>query len=149
MATITQKINQLKSIDLDTAIPQILQQTAFEITALNQSQLYSGTDSMGRKISPKYKSKSYSLKKARMNPSAGYGTPDLFLNGLLYKGMGVIFTKDTFTIRSNVTYFSKLENYYAKNGSTVFKLSEKSKTEYRRGAFKAGLRTYLATKGLL
>src|SRR6186713_543500 len=127
MATITQKINQLKSIDLDAAIPQIMQQTAYEITALNQSQMYAGLDSDGRKITPKYKSKSYSLKKATRNPAPGYGTPDLFLNGYLYKGMGVTFTKDTFTIRSNVTYFSKLENYYQKNGSTVFKLSQKSK----------------------
>ena len=150
MATITQKINALKSIDLDTAIPQILQNTGYEATAILQGQIYGGIDGEGNKIHPKYHGKSYSVKKALLNPKPGYGVPDMFLSGALYKGMGlVIVNKDKFDFRSNVTYFSKLENYYQKNGSTVFKLSQKSKNEYRQGAFRNGLRTYLGSKGLL
>jgi hypothetical protein len=142
MTTIGEFYENIQKLNLRKQVPIIIEQTSYEITTLIQIQLQDGTNSEGRKITPKYKSRSYAAKKFNMNGGAGFGTPDLFLTGLMYKGMGVVVENERFfTVKSNVPYFGKLESYY---GDVTFGMSEKSAGEYAQETVYKGIANYVS-----
>lgn len=59
--------------------------TDVELIDVNQENLQSGLNALGVKITPKYKSEAYALRKERMNAQPGFGTPDLKLTGSFYE----------------------------------------------------------------
>lgn len=81
---------KFQAIDIDMEMAEVLESESDTILNLNKEQLKSGLNSKAKKITPKYKSPYYSRKKNRMNPTAGYGTPDIELSGELKKEMDLV-----------------------------------------------------------
>lgn len=142
MSTIQALLDAVRQINLREEVPKIIEQTSYEITALNQQQLYSGLDSKGNKIG-KYKSNSYATKKSAKNSKPGFGVPDLFVTGTFYKGMGVVVKGDTFENNSVDIKTSKLIEEY---GEGIFGLTDESKAEYAQNTLFEGIKKYITSK---
>jgi len=127
MATIRQLADRFRALDFATLVQTSMQQTSFEITALNKTQLYNyGVGSDGIKLTT-YKSKYYAKEKSYDNPRPGFGIPDLFVTGAFYNGIGVVINKKTFITDSTDVKASRLELLY---GSHIYGLTAQNKTIY-------------------
>lgn len=140
--TIFEMLQNVRSINLTEEVPKIIEQTSYEITVLNQEQMYSGFDSNGNKIGA-YRSKPYSEKKQIKNPKPGFGVPDLFVNGSFYKGMGVIVRKDTFEGNSVDVKTEKLIKDY---GEDIFGLYDENKGKYANETLFGRVKDYITAK---
>jgi hypothetical protein len=135
-------IQVLKGVKVATIAVEAIKQTEPEyLTAQTQKQMLYGVDSTGKKISPSYTTSAYSRKKVKMNPLAGYGTPDLRISGALYKETKFLKVDETqIEIESQVPYAKYVESRY---GSDIYGLSPKNRSTYAFGpffkAFKRGL----------
>lgn len=147
MSTIQNMITRVNKINLDAAIPQLVNQYAYEIIALNNAQLYNyGVKATGTKITPRYKSKYYAREKSASNPRPGTGVPDLFVTGAFYKGFGVVVNNKSFTVNSNDSKAPKLELEY---GSEIYGLTKESKTDFSINTLLPAVREYIrATAGI-
>jgi hypothetical protein len=82
-----------------------------------------GKTSEGKKIKPKYKNKPYALKKKKLNPKPGMGTPDLYLSGDFH---GSFFLKNK---SGNFEYGAKAKHskYIIPKYPKIFGLEPKNK----------------------
>lgn len=142
MSTIFNLIDRVNKIDLDAAIPELVQQKAYEIITLNQQQLYIGRKSTNAKITPKYAGAYYAKGKAAVNPTPGFGTPDLFVTGAFYKGFGVVVNSKEYTVNSNDEKASKLELQY---GSEIYGLTKENKADFAINTLFPAVREYIRT----
>lgn len=140
MATVFEFDDRAQKLDPVQIIKLCIQQTVYEIIALNCSQLESGEDSTGSflksydpklryygKEYPEYRKQYYQVFKNELNPKPGLGNPDLFLTGEFYKGIGVVVTDTTYTVESNSEKAPRLELRY---GSQIYGLTTENKTTY-------------------
>ena len=142
MGTIDELLQNLKSLNLREQVPKLVEQTSYEITALNQAQLYFGVDST---VSPltRYRSRSYAEKKNLQNPKPGFGNPDLFLTGAFYKGISVVVKGYDYEITSTDSKSDDLEKKY---GSQIFGLAPKNKEKYASGLLLESIQSYITGK---
>lgn len=143
MGTVRDLLKRVESLKLREQVPKMVEQTSYEIVVLNNLQLYSGIDSTGKKITRKYKSKSYAQKKNQLNAKPGYGVPDLFLTGSFYKGMGVVVKRDKYIIDSVDSKSERLETQY---GNQIFGLTYYNKSVYAKGVLFAVFKSYIESK---
>ena len=143
MGTINNLYNKVQSCRLKEEMPNLILSTSYEITTLNQEQLYAGQLSTGEQIQPEYASKYYAKKKNALNPEPGFGVPDIFLTGALYKSMGVSVNDSKFDIEATVPYAAKLEEEY---GSNLFRLSQTNKSKYSKGELLRVVKEYIENK---
>lgn len=143
MTTIKGMLDKVKSLDLRSEVPVILQRTSYEIESLNKEQLYNyGVDSTGTKLK-EYSSEYYAREKNYDNPRPGKGIPDLFVTGAFYKGFGVVVSSKKFIIDSTDSKSASLEARY---GSKIFGLTADNKKVYALGVFYAELKKYVSLK---
>jgi hypothetical protein len=141
MATISEMVKRLESLDIESEIPKLIQQTSFEAIALNQIQLYNhGIDKGVVQLSP-YKNKYYAKKKNELNPLPGLGVPDLFKTGAYYKSMFLEVTQDTLEVKSNDEKDARLTSLY---GDQIKGLTDESKSDYAQNTLKPLLQKYIA-----
>ncbi len=145
MTTIAGMLRNVQSLDLRVQMPVLVQQTSFEIVRLNQSQLFSGIDSTGQKISKKYNNVAYAVKKEQQNPLPGFLTPDLNLTGAFYSGFGVVVENNDYKIDSSDEKGQKLIVAY---GEDIFGLTDKNKSEYSTGVLFSAIKDYIRSKGV-
>ena len=123
-------LRRVEAIDLQAIGVAIIVDSKPELLQLNKDQLMNeGVDKNKRKLKS-YSSNSYAVRKNRMNPFPGLGTPDLYLTGSFQDGFTLrINSKSTFDIYSTN---SKNNDLTKKYGKDIFGLTEDSKTEYQR-----------------
>ena len=104
----------LKGLDVRVLASQIFESGYIQqaIIDLNTEQLENGTASTGEKILPRYRSVSYALQKARMNPKAGEGVPDLKVTGSFYGNFRTELRSNILSIYSTDSKANDLEQKY-------------------------------------
>lgn len=142
--TVEALYNKLKTVDLRSSVPELIQETSYEIETLNKSQLFNyGVDSNDRKLKPAYSGSSYAKEKSYMNRRPGLGQPDLFFTGSFYKGFTVSVTPNVFTTDSIDSKSVKLEKQY---GSAIFGLTKNNIKIYATGVFYTRLQKFITLK---
>jgi len=96
------------------------------IIELQKDQLMQGENMLGEPIEPEYRSFSYARFKNRINPRAGFGTPDLRYSGAFYNAF--FFDEDDMEVYSRD---EKVERLIAKYGA-IFGLNDDSVERYRQ-----------------
>lgn len=128
MSTIDQLYEAVSQLKLKEQLPTLILATAFEIETLVKVQLQSGETATNEKINPSYASAYYSRKKESFNSAPGYGVPDLYVTGNLYKSIGVSVKDDEYDIQATVDY--AYADSIIQYGDKVFALSDEHKQEY-------------------
>lgn len=118
----------------------IIEDQSDVISDYNRNQLKHGRGSDGEPIEPMYGSLFYALEKNRMNPLAGYGTPDLFLTGAFYRGFFVSITGKSFSLSSSDRKTGSLLEKY---GPNIFGLTNDSISIYAKGEFFEELKIFI------
>lgn len=144
MTTIKGMLDKVKSVDLRSEVPVIVQRTSAYLILLNQEQLFvNGIDANGDPITPEYKSKYYAAKKHAKNPQPGFGRPDLKDTGDFYKDFYVTVDKTAFEVDSKDNKSSSLIEKY---GEKIFGLSRENKSKYSLGPLAKGIQRYITLK---
>lgn len=108
MATLRQmqqRVESLEKIVLEEIYVTVMQNQSEEIVEQNRAQMMEGKTSKGKKITPKYKSKSYQNKTA--NKKRLGGTPDLNLSGDFHTDLNLKKQKTDFIFNSRLDYVNK------------------------------------------
>ena len=111
----------------DDTLQETIEETKGQIVSYNQTQLYSGFTAAGTKVQPDYRTDDYAKIKFQDNPTAGLGTPDLYLYGDFYNGIGVVVNKKSFVTSSNDSKAARLELKY---GSEIYGLDAQNAAAY-------------------
>lgn len=106
MGTILTLKKWADSVDLKQTAELVLLDNERRVTKLLRDQHLRGESGNGGKISPKYSYPYYALRKERLNPRPGYGTPDLEYSGEMHDTLYI--EEDRFTFHSPVEYFQDL-----------------------------------------
>lgn len=143
MTTIKGMLDKVKSLDLRSEIPVIIQRTQSELILLNQTQLYQfGMKADGTYLK-EYSNKYYAKKKNARNPQPGLGRPDFKDTGEFYKDFFVKADKSVFEVDSKD---SKSADLIARDGENIFGLTDQNKTVYSLGVLYDGIKRYVTTK---
>ncbi len=127
MATTSDLLERLQSLNLRELLADSIEETAPEYVELNTQQLFKGLDGMGQSIRPLYRSAKYARVKNQSNPLPGYGTPDLKLTGAFYQGYELKVEGDELVKDSDVDYADQL---FEKYGNEIGQLDEENHEEY-------------------
>lgn len=130
MATTTDIIERLQGMNLQELLTESILETAEQYVDLNTAQLYQGKDGDGQPISPQYAWDTYAAEKNQMNPTPGYGIPDLKLTGAFYRGYTLQVEGDEVIKDSDVEYADDL---FTKYGNQIGELDEVNHDEYVNG----------------
>jgi hypothetical protein len=144
MGTIADLYEAFSQVKLREELPNLIQATSYEIDTLVISQLDKGELATGEKITPSYASNYYSKKKEQMNPTPGYGTPDIKYTGNLYKNIGVSVTQDAYDIESSVPYAD--DQSITQYGDKLLALSEENKEVYCEETLLSKIQEYITGK---
>lgn len=90
MLTIHGLKRRFESLDTEKVINATMDKSLDALTEKNKEQMFAGFDKTGNKISPKYRKNKYARIKNEMNPTPGFGTPDLKVTGDFYAGMATV-----------------------------------------------------------
>lgn len=143
MATIKGMLDKVKSLDLRSEVPVIIERTQADLILLNQTQLFQfGMKADGTYLG-EYKNKYYAAKKNARNPQPGFGRPDFKNTGEFYKDFFVKADKNVFEVDSRD---SKSASLIARDGEKIFGLTKENKTVYSLGVLYDGLKRYITTK---
>lgn len=143
MATIKGMLDKVKSLDLRSEVPVIIDRTKAELILLNQTQLFQfGMKADGTYLS-EYKNKYYAAKKHARNPQPGLGRPDFKDTGEWYKDFFVKADKNVFEVDSKN---SKSADLIKRDGDKIFGLTKENKTVYSLGPLYDGIKRYITTK---
>jgi len=146
MASIFEIAGKMERINLNILAAQAIEENEDDINKRNREQLEKGTDRNGKKIKPKYKSKSYAKRKNKMNSAAGLGTPDLKVTGQLHDEIGVIVEGvDVFVTSFDEKMKYKSIQQYLPN---AFGLNRKNQTENRQLNNRTLIRNFKKLTGL-
>jgi hypothetical protein len=123
---------RLQGLDVQAAAESSMMETAQDFIDLNTQQMYEGKDSQDEQIQPTYKRPRYARVKNQMNPTPGYGVPDLKLSGDFYKGYTLKVDGDQVIEDSDVDYAKYLTERY---GVKIWGLNDSNLSAYRTGPF--------------
>jgi spore cortex formation protein SpoVR/YcgB (stage V sporulation) len=115
MTTPGDMLDALEELNLKEVVLEAIEDQKQEYLKLNLEQLYEGKGSDGDPIEPEYASFSYAQQKNYMNPTPGFGTPDLKVTGAFYEGMEIEVDEDELTEESPVEYAQYLDENYGEN----------------------------------
>lgn len=134
--TIDEYYNKANSINLRDLVQETIIEQGDNIIFLNQYRLFNESkDADGDRL-PYYKSIGYSSIKNKMNPSLGFGKPDLKNEGDFYRGFFVKVTKEEFELDSKDDKSGELKKKY---GDKIFGLSEDHIEEFSKEFFNEAL----------
>lgn len=139
MTTIAEMYNRVKRLDLRKQVPILIEQSADELIALNQRQLYNKSeDSEGIPLRF-YANNGYAFYKEQLNSNPGFGRPDYRLTGAFYRGFYLSVTNSSYSIDSRDSKTAKLEARSPK----VFGLTNDSKSQYVQNTLFIGVKKYI------
>ncbi len=127
MATATEMIERLQGLNIRDLLIESIEETAQQYVELNTAQLYEGKDGNDQPLNPTYASPKYARVKNEMNPTPGYGNPDLKLTGAFYGGYELRVEGDDLVKDSDVEYADDL---FAKYGNAIGQLDEANHEQY-------------------
>lgn len=129
MATIKNLLDSWQKLPLNKVITDSFEATQRNYIELQKAQLYVGQRVDGEQIGVRqpYARPGYAQKKHDMNPSAGYGNPDLHLHGGYYDGIKTDVTDDKIHIESTDEKWPDLDAVYP---GTLAGLNENFKPKY-------------------
>lgn len=143
MATIKGMLDKVKSLDLRSEVPVIIERTQAELILLNQTQLYQfGIKADGTPLKD-YKSDKYARRKHVRNPQLPFGRPDFKDTGEFYKDFTVKADKNVFEVDSKD---SKTQSLIDRDGENIFGLTKENKTVYSLGPLYDGIKRYITFK---
>jgi len=141
--TIQGLLDKVKTVDLRSAVPDIIVRTKADAILLNQLQMFQfGLKADGNKIG-EYKNKYYAQYKNRKNPQPGFGYVDLSDKKDFYNGFTLDVTKTTFEFDSKDSKSDKLKKQY---GNTIFGLTKDSKKTYSLDTILPAVQKYITGK---
>jgi hypothetical protein len=144
LATIEDLYNAFKQVDLRRELPVLIVNTKTQIQIKVTNQMDKGELSTGYKIAPTYGSDYYAGIKNKLNPTPGYGTPDIRLTGDLYNEIDITANEDEYDIESNVPYAKSPS--ILKYGDNLLRMSEDSKQEYCDETLGPAIQSYITEK---
>src|ERR1700688_2324220 len=145
MTTISELYEAFGQINLREDLQILILENGTAIAELVESQLEQGKLGNDTKIAPTYANKYYSKKKYGMNPTPGYGVPDLKVTGEYYKGIGVaIRSADEYVIESDVPY--ALQPSITQYGDELLALSDENKQIYCNDTLGPAISDYILEK---
>ena len=128
MGTIIELYEAMQKLNIREKVPELIVKTKYELILKVQNQHVFGLNGTGNKITPSYAGKLYSQFKASLNPSAGYGIPDVKVTGAYNDGMSLKIEGDNYVIDSDVSYAQSASiNQY---GNSLNLPTDQSKGEY-------------------
>lgn len=140
--TIPELQRRFKRVDIKKAAVSIIADNKEDIVQFNRDQLMDGENKEGKKLK-KYKSNSYAARKNKMNPSPGFGNPDLYLTGNFQEAMKLnIQSSRTYDITSTD---SKTPDLKKKYGADIFGLQPDSRKEIQETIMNPGLVSHIKT----
>lgn len=143
MTTIKGMLDKVKSVELRSEVPVIIERTQADLILLNQTQLFQfGMKADGTYLS-EYKNKYYAAKKHAKNPQPGLGRPDFKDTGSFYQDFVVKADKSVFSVDSKD---SKTTSLIERDGEKVFGLTKDNKKVYALGVFYQGIQRYITFK---
>lgn len=139
-------IRRLERLDqtLDGAVVGAIEDTAVDIIALNQKQLYAGRLSDGSPVTPSYledpyfssaeAAQRYSDWKDEITPNSERppGVPNLFINGFFYDSWSISATPDKITFQSSDPDAADIEDKFS---NRIYGLDQENMTDYRKNSF--------------
>lgn len=139
-------IRRLNILDemLEGAIVGAIEDTATDLIALNQQQLYAGRLSDGSPVSPSYlddpyfhsreAAQRYSDWKDEITPSdeRPRGVPNLFINGRFYESWSITASASKITFQSSDPNAADIEEEF---GTKIYGLDDENMNTYRRENF--------------
>lgn len=128
MSTPADILDELEGLNLEEIVEYSLQEVSAEYVRKNLDQLYEGMGSDGQKIVPQYRRQKYARAKNEMNPTPGFGTPDLFLTGEFYRQTEAKIEGGDLVEESSVEYAKKLEEQYGDD--QIWGLDEENHDEF-------------------
>lgn len=143
--TIPQMLKRFQQLSrtIEAKIDEIVEnQDPQYLIARNKEQLQSGLKSDGSKISPKYRSESYSIWKYRRNDLAGFGVPDLKNTGAFYNGFHIEKKGRNIFITSSD---SKTKSLVSKYGRNIFGITPTNKERYINRIAKPAIKKYVTS----
>lgn len=129
---------------IDGAVVDAIEDTAVDIIALNQQQLYAGRLADGSPVSPSYlddpyfKSREaaqrYSDWKDEITPNEERpkGVPNLFINGFFYESWSITATAEKISFQSSDPNAADIEEKFS---NRIYGLDDQNMGEYRRETF--------------
>lgn len=141
MTTLAEAYEAFSQINLREDLPAMIVEGESEMRELVTGQLLEGKLSTGEPIVPSYASTYYSKKKFALNPTPGYGTPDLKVNGKYYDGITVVSQGDEYDIVSPVDWPSVMQY-----GPEALMLSEQSKETFCDATLGPKITAYIEQK---
>lgn len=136
-------LDKVKSLDLRSEVPVIIERTQADLILLNQTQLFQFGMKADGSFLGEYKNKSYAAKKNARNPQPGLGRPDFKLTGEFYKDFYVKVSKTVFEVDSKD---SKSASLIERDGENIFGLTKENKTVYSLGPLYDGIKRYITFK---
>ena len=120
MTTILQSMSALKSLNIRQMAIEAIEKNLRDMVSLNQSQLYEGKTTSGKRFRKyaKYKTadgREYADMKNQMNPRPGLGNPDLNLTGAFYRAIFAELEGDNFIMDSTDEKSGLLQSMYDGN----------------------------------
>lgn len=109
--TISELQKNVQKINIQKMFEQIIEEKEKEILEINKDQLEKGKNIKNQKIKPKYKNEPYAKKKQKLNPKAGFGTPDLKLSGEFQNLMFLKKKGKKYIPESKAKHFKYLKKY--------------------------------------
>lgn len=140
---------------LEGAVVGAIENTATDLIALNQEQLYKGLLNDGSFVTPKYQEDPYfSTPEAAQaysdwkdaitpNPERPPGVPNLFINGRFYESWSVTATAQKITFESSDPNAQDIEETF---GEKIYGLDNESMGDYRRNFFFPELKEAIETQ---
>jgi hypothetical protein len=103
-----------------------------EILEQNREQMLEGKTSKGKKIKPKYSTKSYANRKKKINPKPGLGTPDLKVSGDFHASIKLVKKGTDFIFKTDLGYAKK---YVVPKYDDIFGLEPKRQKTFINEVF--------------
>ncbi len=122
---VVKQLNNFSRIDFNAVLTKNIEKHKKSIVDQEKEQLKFGYGEDGNKLQPNYANDDYAFEKNQQNALAGYGTPDLYKSGDMYKGLDLqvgIPNDNSYVFYSDVSYFNDLQDKY----KTAFGLSADS-----------------------
>lgn len=141
--TIEGLFDRVRSMDLRSEVPVLINQTKAEMILLNQLQLFShGIDANG-KLLKEYSNPYYAKKKNARNPGPGLGHPDFKDTGEFYQDFMVETSSHYFEVDSKNVKTAAL---IKRDGEAIFGLTKDNRKVYALGVFYSVLQRYVTLK---
>ena len=140
MGTIASLAKGLRSVNLPSEIPKMIDRTKQYILSLNQDQLYKESiDSLGAPLQL-YKSVAYSFYKQTKNPGLAFGRPDLKDTGAFYSAFQIdVGYTGIYSIYSTDSKAGELEAKYTKY---IYGLTPGSRSQYAAKLYEFEFKPY-------